>query len=98
MERVWDRPVYASFRCRLLLDDYPSGDFDRRLHLIQPIHAGAYFSARPDRRVFWLLRHGRQRHRVDRPSERLARFAAMLREGLQSEVARLEKALDLTET
>ncbi len=44
-------------------------------------------------RTFYLVRH-----RVDRPSERLARFAATLRQGLIDEVSRLERALDLTET
>ncbi len=44
-------------------------------------------------RTFYLVRH-----RVDRPSERLARFAEALREGLRAEVGRLEAAVDLTET
>ena len=44
-------------------------------------------------RTFYLVRH-----RVDRPSERLARFATTLTTALQAEVARLEAALDLTKT
>lgn len=44
-------------------------------------------------RTFYLVRH-----RVNRPSERLARFAAILKEAIRTEVGRLEQAADLTET
>lgn len=44
------------------------------------------------KRTFHLVRH-----RADRPSERLARFAAALMAGMQAEVARLEAAANLTD-
>ncbi|MEL6640793.1 MAG: LysR family transcriptional regulator [Pseudomonadota bacterium] len=43
-------------------------------------------------RTFYLVRH-----RVDRPSERLARFAALLTHGIQAEVIRLEGQAALTD-
>lgn len=43
------------------------------------------------RRTFYLVRH-----RVDRQSERLSRFAAALSAGMREEVDRLERAADLT--